>query len=264
MNLKEKVGDIMKINIRELCLVLDLECKKVLPLLAMNSEQLDIYIYRKFEDSNAIRKHFKSSIDVYLNNNKDYLENIYKKTGRKTEGSIVILELNDSGFSSTRKSVLYRSGVMEIGNFLTVRSRKEALSKEDFIFYLLNSNNSFLSQYEINILKNNYKRFSKKDKEEFLYHLFEDLEKRCFLNTDKIREFYNILKNYKPKKEQIIEESITMKPISKVEKEEIEEIDPDKIHFDIPAFQPVENDKMPKEEETGYSLKYTYKPYHRK
>ena len=253
--------------IRQLCLVLDLDCKRVLPLITMESEKLDQYVFENFEDSSAVRKCFQKQIQDYLSKNASYLENIYKNIGRRTEGSIVILELN--GGYNQRKSVLYKKRVKEIENFLTIPSKSKALMKEDFIKYLLKQPNFnlFLSNYEIDILNKEYKYFSKTKKQEFIYLLFQDLKKRCFQNTDRIRDFYSLLKKYKQIKP-VIETLPLKEEIVKVENkaEDIdEEIDPDKMYLDTPTIFPVYDDILEEVQELqGHSLKYMYKPYHRR
>ena len=253
--------------IRQLCLVLDLDCKRVLPLITMESEKLDQYVFENFEDSSAVRKCFQKQIQDYLSKNASYLENIYKNIGRRTEGSIVILELN--GGYNQRKSVLYKKRVKEIENFLTIPSKSKALMKEDFIKYLLKQPNFnlFLSNYEIDILNKEYKYFSKTKKQEFIYLLFQDLKKRCFQNTDRIRDFYSLLKKYKQIKP-VIETLPLKEEIVKVENkaEDIdEEIDPDKMYLDTPTIFPVYDDILEEvQEPQGHSLKYMYKPYHRR
>lgn len=95
---------------RTLSLVLDDECKISLTLLKADSNDIDDFTTKKFENSEQIRDYFKGEITKFLDENNGYIESVTKKTGKKFRGRIVILEAKeqDSSLYFIEKRVLYK------------------------------------------------------------------------------------------------------------------------------------------------------------
>ena len=95
---------------RTLSLVLDDECKINLTLLKADSNEIDDFTTKKFENSEQIREYFKKEITKFLDENNGYIESVTKKTGKKFRGRIVILEAKeqDSSLYFIEKRVLYK------------------------------------------------------------------------------------------------------------------------------------------------------------
>lgn len=95
---------------RTLSLVLDDECKISLTLMKDDAVKIDEFTSKKFEDSDQIRERFKKQIDAFLEQNKNYIDGITKKSGKKFRGRIVILEArkNNNSIEYIEKRVLYK------------------------------------------------------------------------------------------------------------------------------------------------------------
>lgn len=255
----------MEKNVRQLCLVLDYECKRALPLLTMPKDALDTYILEHFQNREEIFHFFQKEIYAYLDKNQNYLEKLYEKNHRKNTGSIVILEVTSENLP-IRKSVLYPEKVQKVKNFLTVSSKENAFLKENFILFLKKQNlsSSVFSKNEIAIIQKNYAYFSKTQKKDFLFILFKDLYQRFSISFDFIREFYSLLTEYekfqRKQKKMILETSRQI--LTNLDRMEV---DPDKIYLDTPTIYP-SFERVFKEENLDefHGLEYQYKPYHRK
>ena len=95
---------------RTLSLVLDDEGKLSLTLMCDEAVKIDEFITNRFENSDQIREHFKEQIDSFLEKNKNYLDSVSRKTGKKFRGRIVILEAreNNKNIEYIEKRVLYK------------------------------------------------------------------------------------------------------------------------------------------------------------
>lgn len=95
---------------RTLSLVLDEEGKINLTLMKKESNEIDDFTTKKFENSEQIREYFKEKIAIFLDENKAYIEEITKRTGKKFRGRIVILEAKEmnSSLYFVEKRVLYK------------------------------------------------------------------------------------------------------------------------------------------------------------
>ena len=95
---------------RTLSLVLDDECKISLTLMQDEADIIDEFTSKKFENSNQIRERFKKQITAFLEQNRNYIEAIIKKTGKNFSGRIVVLEVRkkDDSIEYIEKRVLYK------------------------------------------------------------------------------------------------------------------------------------------------------------
>ena len=91
-------------------LVLDSEGYKCLTLMKADSNEIDDFTTKKFENSEQIREYYKDKIDTFLEQNKPYISEITKQTGKKFRGRIVILEAKEQNSSLyfIEKRVLYK------------------------------------------------------------------------------------------------------------------------------------------------------------
>ena len=95
---------------RTLSLVLDDEDKISLTLMKADSNDIDEFTTKKFENSEQIREYYKDKIEQFLNENNCYITEVTKKTGKKFRGRIVILEAKEmnSSLYFVEKRVLYK------------------------------------------------------------------------------------------------------------------------------------------------------------
>ena len=95
---------------RTLSLVLDSEGYKSLTLMKADSNDIDDFTTKNFECSEQIRDFYKDKIDQFLEENKSYVSEIAKQTGKKFRGRIVILEAKEmnSSLYFIEKRVLYK------------------------------------------------------------------------------------------------------------------------------------------------------------
>ena len=77
---------------RTLSLVLDSEGYKSLTLMKADSNEIDDFTTKTFENQEQVREYYKQKIDAFLKENEAYLSEITKKTGKNFRGRIVILE----------------------------------------------------------------------------------------------------------------------------------------------------------------------------
>ena len=109
---------------RTLSLVLDEEDKISLTLMKKEANDIDDFTTKNFENSEQIRKYFEGKIEKFLEQNKNYIETISKKTGRKFRGRIVILEARelDSSIYFIEKRVLYKKHLVAFNEMIKDRA----------------------------------------------------------------------------------------------------------------------------------------------
>lgn len=95
---------------RTLSLVLDDEGKISLTLMKDEADKIDSFTTRKFENSDQIREFYQKKIADFLEKNRNYIEAVSNRSGRRFNGRIVILEARDSNNSLNfiEKRVLYK------------------------------------------------------------------------------------------------------------------------------------------------------------
>lgn len=95
---------------RTLSLVLDSEGYKSLTLMKADSNEIDDFTTKTFENQEQVREYYKQKIDAFLKENEAYLSEITKKTGKNFRGRIVILEAKEKNSSLyfIEKRVLYK------------------------------------------------------------------------------------------------------------------------------------------------------------
>ena len=118
--------------IRNLSLILDREGEISLTLESMDSIELDKFIMKSFSSSEEVRNKYASIINPYLENHKNFLNDIYNKTGRKFRGSIVITELQDDR-STQLKRVFYKGYVS-----IYKKIFNDLMQNRDFVIALRN------------------------------------------------------------------------------------------------------------------------------
>lgn len=99
---------------RTLSLVLDEEGFKSLTIIKDEADEIDKFTTSKFEDSEQIREYYKDKILPYLEENKNYINEIEKSSGKKYRGRIVLLEAHDykGELHLLEKRVLYKKHVI--------------------------------------------------------------------------------------------------------------------------------------------------------
>ena len=130
--------------IRNLSLILDKDGEISLTLESMDSVELDKFIIKNFSSSEEIRNKYASVINKYLEEHKDFLDEIYDRTGRRFRGSVVITELHDDQ-TIELKRVFYKG-------YISIYKKifNNLMSSRDFVYALRNYDS--------------LKQYSKKDK----------------------------------------------------------------------------------------------------
>ena len=95
---------------RTLSLVLDNEGYNSLTLMKADSNEIDDFTTKTFDNSEQIREYYKDKIATFLEQNKSYISEVTRQTGKKFRGRIVILEANENNSSLyfVEKRVLYK------------------------------------------------------------------------------------------------------------------------------------------------------------
>ena len=156
--------------IRTLSLVLDEKGEKSLSLMEGEARDIDEFTL-KFHDSEEIRSKFQKQIDVYLEQNKKYLES-FKRNSR---GRIVILELHNINNEPVYvpKRVLYKKYLVALDTMIKdedtmkrflklegryVNEKKIASNITKFIKYKIEKGTNFRVRSQVDYLKREIKR----------------------------------------------------------------------------------------------------------
>ncbi len=109
---------------RTLSLVLDEEDKISLTLMKKEANDIDDFTTKNFENSDQIREFYKDKIANFLEENKNYIKEITKRTGRKFRGRIVILEAKEmnSSLYFVEKRVLYKKHIIAFKDMVADKS----------------------------------------------------------------------------------------------------------------------------------------------
>ena len=127
---------------RNLSLILDREGEISLTLESMDGIELDKFIMKNFSSSEEVRRKYVNIIEPYLKGHKNFLDEIYNRTGRKFRGSIVITEVQDDN-SIQLKRVFYKGYISiykQIFNDL-MNSRDFVIALRNYDYLQQNSNN---------------------------------------------------------------------------------------------------------------------------
>ena len=140
---------------RTLSLILDKDGYVALPLLKMNSFDLDKYTSTRFENSDQIRECFKDEIDYYLAEKGDYIEESERISGRKNNGRIVLIETvgepNPYNYYK-REAVLYKKHV-DVGTLREIMKLVPVMKKYVELNRLRVNEAKLASLIQINLIK---------------------------------------------------------------------------------------------------------------
>lgn len=127
---------------RSLCLILNGGKSNIMPLneiIALNletmdSNKLDEYVSKKFNSSDEIRNKYSSRIIPFLEDNKMFLSKVESESGKKYNGSIVIIESLDNSIVE-RKKVLYKKDIILFKEIIKNKKFMLELEKRNYINY---------------------------------------------------------------------------------------------------------------------------------
>ncbi len=206
---------------RTLSLVLDDEDKISLTLMKKEANDIDDFTTKNFENSDQIREYYQREIEKFLEENKNYIETISKKTGKKFRGRIVILESRelDKSLYFVEKRVLYKKHIVAFNEMIKDRAtmlkflQLEKIGFNQFGFRKLIS--GFLcreityANYKVKSRVNLIKKEIKKNKNNF-YDILRIITKAYEIERKK-RQLPTIDAIYNLSKEKHIDEPITFK-----------------------------------------------------
>ena len=103
-----------------------------LTLETMDTKELDVYISKNFESSHDVREKYADKINHFLKQHCSLVERVEKQIGRKFNGSIVIVEL-DNDLIFERKKVLYKKHMTLFKEITKNRKFMIALESRDYL-----------------------------------------------------------------------------------------------------------------------------------
>jgi len=84
----------------------------------MSGTLKEIYEFTtRFLDSKEIKNFYKSDIEKFMDRNKQYIDVIEKRTGKRETGDITIIKIDQNG-NKIRKKVLYKKHIIVVKNII--------------------------------------------------------------------------------------------------------------------------------------------------
>lgn len=122
---------------RTLSLVLDDEGKISLTLMKDEADKIDSFTTKKFENSDQIREFYQKQITEFLEKNRNYIEAVSNRSGKRFNGRIVILEARDNNNSLrfVEKRVLYKKHLVAFKEMVKDKPTMEEFVKLERIGY---------------------------------------------------------------------------------------------------------------------------------
>lgn len=98
----------------------------------MEAKDLDIFILKKFDSSDDVRKKYANKIYFFLEQNKDFIEQVERQNGRRFNGNIIITEIHDN-LMLERKKVLYKKHLVLFRETTKIKKFMVALEARDYL-----------------------------------------------------------------------------------------------------------------------------------
>lgn len=98
----------------------------------MEAKELDVFISKKFDSSDDIRRKYENKITPFLEQNKDFIEQVERKLERRFSGSIIITEIDDN-LMLERKKVLYKKHMVLFREITKIKKFMVALEARDYL-----------------------------------------------------------------------------------------------------------------------------------
>lgn len=183
---------------RTLSLVLDEEGFKSITLMQDEAIKIDEFTTKKFEDSEQIREYFKKKIESYLEENKQYVENVSQRTGKVFRGRIVILEPHeaDGSLYFVEKRVLYKKNLVSFKEIIKDKQTMQRFLQLEKIGFNQYGFRRLISPFLAKEIK--YTNYQVKSRVDFLRREIKKDKNNFYDILRIICKAYEIEKKYRP------------------------------------------------------------------